>query len=233
MLAAIREICAYRVSFTAISAAMSIIVQTQADATVLEYNNTGEVTVTETQTRQNAKVSVETNDDSSEIRNLTRDVALKYSGAVGVRKAGLDALTFVEVFEALIQRESAFDPEALSEKGAQGLGQLMPDTASDMGVDDPFDPKSNLIGAAKYLTNQLADFGSLKLALAAYNAGPERVRKYNDIPPFKETREYISWIYKKAGLKEDLPDALTTALPASSSVNKEKPLSGDQSVWEF
>jgi len=91
------------------------------------------------------------------LRNLTRDVAIKYSGAPGVRKAGLDALTFVDVFAALIERESAFDPAALSPKGARGLGQLMPATASDMGVTNPFDPEANLNGSAKYLTHLLAD----------------------------------------------------------------------------
>ena len=64
----------------------------------------------------------------------------------------------------------------MSPKGAQGLGQLLPGTASDLGVSNPFDPHENLIGAAHYFTTQLLEFGSLELALAAYNAGPDRVR---------------------------------------------------------
>ena len=115
---------------------------------------------------------------ANRLRELARTVAVQYAGSVGVRKAGLDALTFIEVFESLIQRESAFNPLAVSEKGAKGLGQLMPDTAREMGVNDPFDPHKNLIGSAKYFTQQLQRFGKLELALADYNAGPERVKQY-------------------------------------------------------
>ncbi|MBL4582941.1 MAG: lytic transglycosylase domain-containing protein [Gammaproteobacteria bacterium] len=166
------------------------------------------------------------------MKSLTREIAVKLSGSIGVRKAGLDAFTFVDVFEALIQRESAFNPRAISPKGAKGLGQLMPGTAADMGVSDLFDARLNLIGSAKYLTSLLAEFGSLELALAAYNAGPERVRQYGGVPPFAETQAYIAWISAKAGVELNNP-VPAQSVPAAVPVNKEQPLKGEISVWEF
>lgn len=203
------------------------------EATVLEYSNDGTVSVNESKKSGQTIIRVEkTSGSSNELRSLTRNIALQFSGAIGVRKAGLDALTFVEVFETLIQRESAFDPKAISAKGAKGLGQLMPETAKDLGVSDPFDPKANLTGSAKYFTKMLLQFGSLELALAAYNAGPDRVRQYKGVPPFEETKAYIAWIYKHAGLKAKTSEPVK-ATPASVPVITEKPLNGDVSVWEF
>ena len=202
-------------------------------ATVLEYDEDGNVIVIETKRSvERALIIGSTPSAVSDLRNLTRDVAIRYSGAVGVRKAGLDAFTFVEIFEALIERESAFNPTAVSEKGAKGLGQLMPDTASDMGVKNPFDPEANHNGSAKYLTLLLAEFGSLELALGAYNAGPERVRKYKGVPPFAETRAYIDWIFAKAGVTGTTPEPVNAAT-TTQPINKEQPLEGDVSVWEF
>ena len=208
-------------------------------ATVLEYDKTGEVTVTETQTEKaTPNTSLPAHPKSNRLRELARTVAVQYAGSVGVRKAGLDALTFIEVFESLIQRESAFNPLAVSEKGAKGLGQLMPDTAREMGVNDPFDPHKNLVGSAKYFTQQLQRFGKLELALAAYNAGPERVKQYGGVPPFEETQAYIAWILKKAGIErsqQETPssNSATKAVPEAKNINIEAPLKGDVSVWEF
>ncbi len=208
-----------------------------AKATVLEYGKTGDVTVTETQAIENRKS--ETIDrapsasGSKALRELTRDVAVQFSGAPGVRQSGLDALTFIEVFELLIERESAFRPKAISEKGAIGLGQLMPDTAKDMGVKDPLDPHQNLIGSAKYFTMQLKRFEKLELALAAYNAGPERVKQYGGIPPFKETQTYVEWILARAGLDKNEQPASNSAATLILKKSKEAPLKGEVSVWEF
>ena len=94
------------------------------------------------------------------------------------------------LFVRLIQQESAWNPRAVSHKGAIGLAQLMPQTARSLGV-DPHDPRQNLEGGARYLRQQYDRFGSWRLALAAYNAGPGAVAKHNGVPPYRETRNYV------------------------------------------
>ncbi|MEM6577546.1 MAG: lytic transglycosylase domain-containing protein [Pseudomonadota bacterium] len=96
----------------------------------------------------------------------------------------------VELFLRLVQQESAWNPRAVSHKGAIGLAQLMPGTAAYLGV-NPHDPSENLNGGARYLAEQYRDFGSWRLALAAYNAGPAAVKKHNGIPPYRETQNYV------------------------------------------
>lgn len=98
-----------------------------------------------------------------------------------------------DLFLRLVGAESSFNPDAVSSKGATGLAQLMPDTAAELGV-DPTDPIQNLRGGARYLRQQLDEFGDPVLALAAYNAGPGNVRKYGGIPPFEETQNYVAKI---------------------------------------
>jgi soluble lytic murein transglycosylase-like protein len=95
-----------------------------------------------------------------------------------------------DLFLRLIQQESAWNPRARSHKGAMGLAQLMPGTARYLGV-DPSDPRQNLEGGARYLAEQFRTFGSWRLALAAYNAGPGAVEKHKGVPPFRETRNYV------------------------------------------
>ncbi len=97
------------------------------------------------------------------------------------------------LLRAIIHAESAFNPYAISDKGARGLMQLMPQTASAMGVNDVFDPTQNIAGGARYLARMLRDFGgNVRLATAAYNAGPAAVRKYGDqVPPYDETQLYV------------------------------------------
>ena len=99
-----------------------------------------------------------------------------------------------DLFLRLVQQESGWNPTAKSHKGAYGLAQLMPATARYLGV-DPGDPAQNLDGGAKYLKEQYREFGSWRLALAAYNAGPGAVKKYNGVPPFRETRNYVKIIW--------------------------------------
>ncbi len=140
-------------------------------------------------------------------RNVTRaiyepmaeGVAKVYAADPAVAGAGLDGEDFVRLFVALIDQESRFNPAALSPKGARGLGQLMPETAALLGV-DAGEPMANLHGAARYLTAQLAEFGRVDLALAAYNAGPQRVEQFHGIPPFRETRDYVARITAAAEL---------------------------------
>jgi len=92
---------------------------------------------------------------------------------------------------AVIVQESGGDPRAVSPKGAQGLMQLLPATGRALGVNDPFDPLENIRAGARYLAGLLRQFGDMRLALAAYNAGPGRVATYGGVPPFRETQTYI------------------------------------------
>jgi hypothetical protein len=108
-----------------------------------------------------------------------------------IHKAAHDYDVAPELIAAVIQVESAFQPRAISSKGAQGLMQLMPATGVSLGLADPFDPEANIRAGVRYLKAQLSRFSSLEEALAAYNAGPGNVIKYGGIPPFPETRDFV------------------------------------------
>ena len=99
-----------------------------------------------------------------------------------------------DLFLRLVQQESGWKPAARSRKGAIGLAQLMPGTARKLRV-DPLDPVQNLEGGARYLAQQYRKFGTWRLALAAYNAGPGAVEKYGGVPPFNETKNYVEVIW--------------------------------------
>ncbi|HEX7370934.1 MAG TPA: lytic transglycosylase domain-containing protein, partial [Rhodanobacteraceae bacterium] len=121
--------------------------------------------------------------------------------AAASKMTGVDAA----LLRAIIHAESGFNPRALSYKGAQGLMQLMPATAFELGVGDAFDPAENISGGARYLATLLQDFhGNVKLAAAAYNAGAGAVTKYGGVPPYAETQVYVKRVallyqrYRKA-----------------------------------
>jgi soluble lytic murein transglycosylase-like protein len=103
------------------------------------------------------------------------------------------------LLKGLVSQESGFNPSARSGAGAVGLTQLMPGTASALGVSNPLDPAQSLQGGAKYLRQQLDRFGGDEtLALAAYNAGPGAVQKYGGVPPYAETQNYVTSVMSKA-----------------------------------
>ncbi len=109
---------------------------------------------------------------------------------------------------SVIRAESNFHPKAVSPKGALGLMQLMPKTARQLAVSNPFNPEQNVQAGARYLKELLGKFGKVNLALAAYNAGPGAVRQYHGVPPFRETREYIARV-RRDMKKKMAPDPKT------------------------
>jgi len=128
--------------------------------------------------------------------SLKDDVLPIYSGSYRgeyldvARSAARDHGVPEDLFLRLVQQESNWNPGAESHKGALGLAQLMPQTARLLGV-DPLIPAENLRGGARYLAQQYRKFGSWRLALAAYNAGPDAVKRHGGVPPYKETQNYV------------------------------------------
>src|SRR5713226_6695699 len=126
-----------------------------------------------------------------------------------------------DLIESVIRAESGFNPKAISRKGAQGLMQLMPATASKLGVTNSMDPAANVDGGTQYLREMLARFNNdLVKALAAYNAGPARVEKYKGVPPYHETYAYVSRIISDFNRKKLAQFA--AAQPAKHRTAKEK-----------
>ncbi len=128
------------------------------------------------------------------------------------------------LLRAVIGQESGFRACAVSVKGAQGLMQLMPQTAAELGVANPFDPKQNLDGGARYLRQLLDKYkGDLAQALGAYNAGPKTVDESGGVPDAQETREYVDAILAKAGIKPNDAPSKSTGAPAKPTVPAGKP----------
>lgn len=111
---------------------------------------------------------------------------------------------------AVIRTESAFQAHAVSPRGARGAMQIMPETQKELGLEDPYDAEANVMAGSAYLRRQLDRFGSLELALAAYNAGPANVIKYGGVPPFPETQAYLRQVaaYQNAE-KPDSPSSVS------------------------
>ena len=145
--------------------------------------------------------------------------AWRYTGQYDglIQKAAAMYHVDAALVRAVIAVESAFNRFARSHKGAMGLMQLMPSTARQLGVANPFDAWQNIRGGTSYLKSQLDDFGNLRLALAAYNAGPTAVRRYGTVPPYKETKNYvrkIMAIYRAGGKIEIVKAGKTYSIGA-------------------
>jgi soluble lytic murein transglycosylase-like protein len=127
---------------------------------------------------------------TEQVLKAINDAGARYAGDRAIARAGLSGKQWMTLFRSNIEIESAYNPDALSHVGAVGLGQLMPATARDLGV-DPHNMQENLDGSARYLLAMLRQFGSGELALAAYNAGPQAVERHAGVPPYKETQGHV------------------------------------------
>ncbi len=127
---------------------------------------------------------------SRSILEAIERTAQRYVGSQALQRANLTSQEWIALFRANIEIESGYDPSAVSKVGATGLGQLMPATAKQLGVEIN-DSVDNLRGSAEYLLGLLNIFGAPDLAIAAYNAGPQSVLTHGDIPPYRETREHV------------------------------------------
>lgn len=174
------------------------------DTSVLRYDEQGQLIVpvrpehVEDETREGegeeeaAGVSYSTKRVAAprDVLPSIRLIAARYQDHPALARLDLTPAEWSAFFQAMIKVESNYTQGAVSHAGALGLAQLMPGTADYLNV-EPSDPIENLDGGARYLLEQMVAFGSLELALAAYNAGPEAVRKYDGVPPYAETQSHI------------------------------------------
>ena len=128
-------------------------------------------------------------------RSLNSDVTRRYDQII-TEAAERHGVSF-SLLKAMIKIESDFNPRAISRAGAMGLMQIMPENIKRLKIKDPFDPRENIMGGTRYLKQMIDRFnGKLSLALAAYNAGPNTVERYQRIPPFTETEDYVEAVMK-------------------------------------
>ncbi|MBY5775223.1 transglycosylase SLT domain-containing protein [Rhizobium leguminosarum] len=143
------------------------------------------------------------------IRNLAVDVGLRYSGSPLVERAGLSKESFTALFVALIRWESSFNPQAKSTDGAKGPGQLRPAANRELELEDPFSEEETVEASAKHFTRLLGEFGSPMLALAAYSAGPELVRRGSAFQSTHKTRQFVADVMHEFK-KSPAPDFIVT-----------------------
>ena len=174
------------------------------DTSVLRYDAQGQLIVPvrpepveeETREEEGAEIAADVSFSTKgvaaprDVLPSIRLIATRYQDHPALARLDLTPAEWSAFFQAMIKVESNYTQGAVSQAGALGLAQLMPGTADYLNV-DPADPIENLDGGARYLLEQMAAFGSLDLALAAYNAGPEAVRKYGGVPPYAETQSHI------------------------------------------
>ena len=156
-----------------------------------------------------ARETIEATDSSVEITEIVeieahiREVAVRYD---------IQPI----LVAAIVEAESEFNPRAVSRRGAQGLMQLMPDTASSLRVSDSFDPYENIEGGVRHLRRLMDRYrGNLPLVLAAYNAGEQAVMVYGGVPPYRETRRYVNRILRRIGRPDLVPQPRVTSVHAT------------------
>lgn len=146
---------------------------------------------------QRAK-TLEKENTFSKVLNDVQALAMKQKFAPIIAQAAIEHKVDPKLVTAVIEQESRFNPQAVSKSGALGLMQLMPETAKSVGVNNPLNPEESIRGGTKYLSSLLNRYqGNVILALSAYNAGPGNVDKYNGVPPFEETQNYVKGVLDK------------------------------------
>src|SRR5215469_2182736 len=165
--------------------------------------------------------------DLTPVAEVAAPIATKPNLQEVIQGASDKQLLDTDLVNSVIRAESGFNPHAVSAKGARGLMQLMPGTASTLGVTDSFDPKANVQGGTQYLRWLLNRYNyDLPKALAAYNAGPHRVEQYHGVPPYSQTRAYVARIIRDFDRQKLAERRATAAITKRSQASETKHLGG-------
>lgn len=180
----------------------------------MQVNNVSNTTQVVSQTNKTTETKKSSATSFDSYLNSTKKVSLE-----DIFKQAADKYNVsVDLLKAIGKQESNFNPNAVSKSGAQGVMQLMPFTAKELGVTDSFDAEQNIMGGAKLISKLLDQYGGdTKLALAAYNAGSGNVKKYGGIPPFKETQNYVVKVMKYYQENLDASGVTVTSTNGSSN----------------